>query len=325
MIKDYDTQTVKIQWNSRGKKKYTELGYQFTKMGDYFDVKVKDLSPNSHKKIIVLCDYCGEELLTEYRDYTRRKNNNEDVTCHKCFRKKGANTCIQKYGADNPSRIKEFQDKRNSTFQDKFGGNPFANEEVKEKIKQHYQIKYGVDSGMQVEEIKNKVKETCLQKYGYTNPNKSQQVKNKIMATNFKKYGCKSTLQNAEIRKKGLQTMFKNGHGKCRSKNETFMYNTLCELYGENCCQDSYMLDGKILDVLLTLDNCKIDVEYDGQYWHQNKLQDINRDIRIHSHGIKILRVLANNKVPTKEQLMQAVDYLVNNQCSKTSIILDIK
>lgn len=36
MIKDYDTQTVKIQWNSRGKKRYTELGYQFTKMGDYF-------------------------------------------------------------------------------------------------------------------------------------------------------------------------------------------------------------------------------------------------------------------------------------------------
>ena len=43
------------------------------------------------------------------------------------------------------------------------------------------------------------------------------------------------------------------------------MYNTLCELYGENCCQDSYMLDGKILDVLLILDNCKIDVEYDGE------------------------------------------------------------
>jgi uncharacterized protein YfaS (alpha-2-macroglobulin family) len=37
----------------------------FTSPGEqmlYFDVKVKDLSPNSHKKIIVLCDYCGEEL-----------------------------------------------------------------------------------------------------------------------------------------------------------------------------------------------------------------------------------------------------------------------
>ena len=325
MIKDYDTQTVKIQWNSRGKKRYTELGYKFTKMGDYFDVKVKDLSKGSKKKIIALCDYCGEELTTEYRDYNKRKENGEDVTCHKCFRIKGAKTCMEKYGQDNPSRVKEFQDKRNATFQDKFGGNPFTNEEVKNKIKQHYQTTYGVEYGSQLDEVKKKTQETCLQRYGYTNANKSQQIKDKIVKTNLKRYGCKYTLLDSEVRKKGLQTMLKNGSGKCRSKSEKHMYDLLCELYGENCCQDSYTIDGKILDVLLTIDNCKIDIEYDGQYWHQNKLQDINRDIRMRSHGIKILRILANKNIPTKEQLTQAIDYLVNNQCSKTSIILDIK
>lgn len=323
MIKDIENQTVQLQWNSRGKKRYTELGYTFTKMGDYFDVKVKDLSRNSHKKIIAICDYCGEELLTEYRDYCKRKDNNEAVTCHKCFRKKGATTCLTKYGADNPSRIKEFQDKRNQTFEEKFGGNPFANEQVKQKIKQQCIEKYGVEYNSQVKEFQEKKKQTCIDKYGYNTPSKADKVKQKAEETNVKRYGAKTSLLNSEIRRKGIKTMLKNGRI-CKSKAEVRLYNLIQQVYGKDNCDDSQIVDGKLLDIVLYINGNKIDIEYDGSYWHQNKNKDINRDIRLRSRGYKILRVKGNYQIPTQEQLKNAIDYLVDNH-SKTTIILDIK
>lgn len=323
MIKDIENQTVQLKWNSTGKKRYTELGYIFTKMGDYFDVKVKDLSENSHKKIIAICDYCGEELLTEYRDYCKRKDNNEAVTCHKCFRKKGATTCLTKYGADNPSRIKEFQDKRNQTFEEKFGGNPFANEQVKQKIKQQCIEKYGVEYNSQVKEFQEKKKQTCIDKYGYNTPSKADKVKRKAEETNIKRYGAKTSLLNSEIRRKGIKTMLKNGRI-CKSKAEVRLYNLIQQVYGKDNCDDSQIVDGKLLDIVLCVNGNKIDIEYDGSYWHQNKNKDINRDIRLRSRGYKILRVKGNYQIPTQEQLKNAIDYLVNNH-SKTTIILDIK
>lgn len=323
MIKDVENQTVKLQWNSRGKKRYTELGYVFTKMGDYFDVKVKDLSKNSHKKIIAICDYCGEELVTEYRDYCKRKDNNEAVTCHKCFRKKGANTCLIRYGANNPSRVKEFQNKRNKTFDEKFGGNPFANEQVKKKIKQQYLEKYGVEHSSQVKEIREKIKCTNLERYGYNTPSKSLEVKKKAEKTNIKRYGVKASILNSDIRRKGIKTMLQNGRT-CKSKSEIKMYQLLQKIYGAENCDDSQIVDGKLLDIVLWIKGNKIDIEYDGSYWHRNKFKDINRDIRLRSRGYKILRVKGNYQIPTQEQLKNAIDYLVNNH-SKTTIILDIK
>lgn len=323
MIKDIENQTVEMKWNSTGKKYYSDLGYIFTKMGDTFEVKVSDLPKGSKKKIVALCDYCGEELITEYRDYCKRKDNNESVTCHKCFRKKGANTCLIKYGADNPSRIKEFQDKRNKTFEEKFGGNPFSNEQVKQKIKQQCLENYGVEYNSQVKEFQEKKKQTCINKYGYNTPSKADKVKQKIEETNVKRYGAKTSLLNSEIRRKSIKTMLQNGRI-CKSKAEVKLYNLVQQMYGKDNCDDSQIIDGKILDIVLYIDGNKIDIEYDGSYWHQNKNKDINRDIRLRSRGYKILRVKGNYQIPTQEQLKNAIDYLVDNH-SKTTIILDIK
>lgn len=50
----------------------------------------------------------------------------------------------EKYGAANPSQVKEIQEKRKQTFLEKYGvDNPFANEEIKQKIKDTFQEKYG--------------------------------------------------------------------------------------------------------------------------------------------------------------------------------------
>ena len=41
------TQLVEQKWNARNKRYYVDLGYTYTKMGDTFLVKYKDLTPRS--------------------------------------------------------------------------------------------------------------------------------------------------------------------------------------------------------------------------------------------------------------------------------------
>lgn len=83
-------QLIKTTWNNFTKKYYTGLGYQFTKIGDEFFVKAKDLKQNAMVYITGICDYCGQEKQILMRDYTRStKNQTVPFTC-------GNNLCTQK-------------------------------------------------------------------------------------------------------------------------------------------------------------------------------------------------------------------------------------
>ena len=42
------TKTVKVKWNKKSKEHYVSLGYEFTKTGDVFEVKVEDLTKGSN-------------------------------------------------------------------------------------------------------------------------------------------------------------------------------------------------------------------------------------------------------------------------------------
>lgn len=53
------SEIVKVKWNARNKKRYEELGYRFTRIGEEFDVKVEHLSRGSIAIVNVRCEYCG--------------------------------------------------------------------------------------------------------------------------------------------------------------------------------------------------------------------------------------------------------------------------
>ncbi len=130
---------------------------------------------------------------------------------------------LSRYGEDNPSKIKEFQDKKFETFITKYGKrNPCQNEIIKEKIintniKKYgskcplnnimilYKAKktlfknYGVKSPLQSNIIKEKIKNSFINKYGVKNPFSSEIIKEKIKRTNNKKYGVNYPNQNIDI------------------------------------------------------------------------------------------------------------------------------
>ena len=321
-----ENQKIKLQWNSKYKKYYENLGYKYTKMGDFFYVDIKDLKEGSHAKIIAFCDYCGKETKMEYRDYIKKISNKEKIACSNCKRKKSKETCIKKYGVPNVSQCEEIKNKREKTFLKKYGvKNPFECEEIKEKIYETNLKKYGVKFSSQNEQTREKFINTCINKYGVSNPNKTKEVKEKIKKTNLEKYGVEYTMQSKEIKRKAIETLCKNSNVPS-SKQEIELYNMLCDIYGDNNCKKDFILDRIIMDCMLKIKNIKIDIEYDGWYWHKDRLEyDMKRDYFVKSKGFKILRIKGNYKLPKKEQLVEAIDYLVNNNSyNHKDIILDI-
>lgn len=364
-------QMIEMTW-TRNKKYYLEKGYEYTGFRNIFLVKAEDLPNGSKKEVQVKCDCCGKIKKMTWRDYLKYHTKKFGDLCINCVGEKRINTCQEKYGVDNPSQVKEFQDKRKETHIEKYGvENAFQSEEVKEKIKQINLEKYGCECISQVYEVREKIKSTNLEKYGvevasqceiikektaqtnlkkyghkssaqgkeqtkkristnlkkygYTTPLKNKEVKEKIRKTNLEKYGFEYAIQNPQVKQKARNSAFKNGTIPT-SKTEKSMCLILKEIYGEQNCIEGYPLDMINFDCLVMFNGIKIDVEYDGEFWHKNKKEsDRKRNGFVINNGYKVLRIKGNYEIPTKKQIIDAIDYLVKDNHKYVEIILDIK
>lgn len=98
------SERVAIKWYSRNKNWYESKGYEFTKVGDPFEVDVSDLPKSSHTEIVLLCDYCLDiKIKRKYNEYIRIKN--KDIVhkdcCKKCKQIKTRESNIKKYNVEN--------------------------------------------------------------------------------------------------------------------------------------------------------------------------------------------------------------------------------
>jgi len=166
--------TVKIKWNSRNKKRYEKLGYTYTKMGESFDVEVKHLSTGSIGMILVACDYCENEYLVMFQTYINihRKDVSKKDCCENktCIYQKIMESNEMKYGVKHHIRADLVQMKVKKTLSERYSvENVFQLDDVKEKIKETIRHKYGTETYTQTEEYKIKTKETSFKKYGFDN------------------------------------------------------------------------------------------------------------------------------------------------------------
>lgn len=340
-------QYVEICWVPALIKYYTDKGYIYTKTKDKFLVKAEDLPDNSHIKIKVICSFCGEEFETSKSQYTKSLKN-KGVCCKKCRKKKFEKVCEEKYGVKNVFMLEEIKQKSKQTFLEKYGvESPMLSSEIKEKIKNTNLEKYGVEYASSSEIVKEKRKNTNLERYGCEIISKSEKIKEKIKRTNLEKYGYICSLNHPDIAQKAIKTnlerygvpyttqspeiiakmresLYKNGSIPT-SKAEQKTCDLLKGIYGEESCVPGYPYSKLNFDCLLKINDIKIDVEYDGDFWHKNrKEKDKRRDYFLIKNGFKVLRIKANNKIPTKEQIIEAIDCLVSDH-SFYELKLDIK
>jgi very-short-patch-repair endonuclease len=136
------------------KKYYIEKGYDWVYQKEII-VKIEDLSSGSHETVDVLCDYCNKNIIKKsYYTYNLQNKNStiKKDCCSDCWHLKLEDSMLKKYGKNNVSNIKEFQDKKIKTFISNFGtDNPMKNAKIVLKGKQTNLDKYGVDHIMKLD------------------------------------------------------------------------------------------------------------------------------------------------------------------------------
>lgn len=186
--------------------------------------------------------------------------------------------------------------------------------------KQTWMEKYGVDHPCKTEEIKNRQKETFLKKYGVSSPMKSEELKQRQRQSMLDKYGRPYPLQVEEIRNKACNSYYIKNTQKC-SKQQLEIYKMICDMGLE--CELNYPYRGFSLDCMIKVDNVKIDVEYDGWFWHKNKQKDLYRDQIMYNGEYKVLRIKSGKLVPEKSLLEKSIDKLITSSNNYEEIILD--
>jgi very-short-patch-repair endonuclease len=87
-------------------------------------------------------------------------------------------------------------------------------------------------------------------------------------------------------------------------------------------CYLNYQLSDLSLDCVVNINDCKIDIEYDGIYWHQDYQKDRRRDEFVKSCGYKILRIKSDRHIPALEEIKEKINVLVNTDKQYQEILV---
>lgn len=227
VISDYGI----LKWNNANKKRYIELGYEFTKIGEEFKVKIEHLTKTTRAIVDVACDYCGDIKNMTYKEFNNKLSKSivQKTTCSskECRNKKNEESCLIKYGVEHQSKSEIVINNKKNAIKEKYGEEydsvfqvPHVKEKIRETIEKVYGvsniafteyaknktietnlIKYGKEFYTQTSEYREKVLQTSIQKYGVPHFTQSEDVKGKVRQTNIHKFGFPYNLQSPEVRK----------------------------------------------------------------------------------------------------------------------------
>ena len=128
-------------------------------------------------------------------------------------------TCLRKYGKENPSQVKSFQDKRTNTMIESFGvENAFQSKKLQKKAKATINALYGVDNVSQSTIIKKRKEDTSRKNFGKSHWTKAKSMKHKLRpftpemlekakATCLEKYGVPNVFLLPEYQERARQTI----------------------------------------------------------------------------------------------------------------------
>lgn len=292
---------------------------------------------------------CNENIYEmQIADYYRRiKDGKNEDYCPKCRHLLNEKTCMEKYGVKHPMQNKKIYLKCQNTLEEHYGvrymqqspkikqktidnniqnfGVPYAmmSDDIKQKTVQTCLNKFGVQYPMQNNEVRAKCIESMQLKYGVNRPLQCKEIMNKVKQTNLLKYGTENPMSNMEIRSKAFQTMLKNDNVRT-SKPQEELGILLQKIYP--LVQSDVVIRSFCLDFVLNINDCKIDIEYDGSYWHNTpeaQRRDLIRDkILQKEYKFKTLRIKSGYLIPDKQQIIDAIDDLIYNNKTYTQIIL---
>lgn len=148
---------------------------------------------------------------------------------------------------------------------------------------------------------------------------KTPEIKQRRVNGMLDKYGVENAMFDSSLKEKCMKSCCRNGSIPT-SKAQLQTFNFLSEEY-ENC-HLNFLESNMYLDCVVMFDDLKIDVEYDGWYWHQDPEKDKRRDDLLFKKGYKILRVKGGKIPPSKDSLLEAVRKLIDTEQTYLELIL---
>ena len=144
------------------------------------------------------------DMMNGYREFCSRRC----VYDSEKIKNQRKETCIDKYGVDNQSKVEEFRDKVVKTNIGKYGHEwATKSDDIKNKIKETCIDKYGVDNPSKVKDVREKAKKTMLDRFGVEHPMYSEEIKNKAIGNFIDKYNVDNPSKVEEFRNKAKNTM----------------------------------------------------------------------------------------------------------------------
>jgi len=231
--------------------------------------------------------YCGK-ILNYNKTSIRKYGECCSVFCcrkSELIKNKIKQTCIKKYGVENPSQSKDIQIKREKTFI----------------------LKFGVTSALKSEAVVKKIKQTCIKKYGVENPalkhytreqieklndsaflQKQHHILQKPISTIAKELNVKPLAVSSRFRKFNIEVLrFK------RSQGEKELFEFIKLFYNGNILtNDRILLYPYELDIYIP--NLNIAFEYDGRHWHSSarqRLRDRWKTLKCKRLGITLYHI----------------------------------
>ena len=236
-----------------------------------------------HDSFETTCEKCGTKYqVTDFRP--ERLDRYKHILCQPCYSKmlklerygdpnynnrdKSKETCIEKYGVENPHQNKDIISKCENTCLEKYGvTNPNKTKEVRDKIEKTNLKRYGATCSLHGEDIHKKVLNSMNKKYGVNYTAESEFLRNKMYDTRLKKYGDKNytnrekaneTVKNLYgvdnvMQLKSMQEEAKksriNKYGEYN--NMPKLINTVRERYGVDCIFQNGYISDKIKETMI--------------------------------------------------------------------------
>lgn len=236
--------------------------------GDRYDYSKVDYV-NMHTHVTIVCKVHGEFIQNPQLHL-------KGSGCPICGQEKYKQTLIEKYGVDNPMKLKSIAQKMSTTVKSK---SEDEKDEILKKRKSTNLKRYGFESASQnpeiiakiqksifenndIDEIKAKIEKTCLERYGSKTFLSSDYAREKIKETNIEKYNGPAPMCSDEIKQKTSETV-KERYGvesimmvdevvqkihQSKVANNTYgvssveenMYFRLCDLFGSDDVERQY-------------------------------------------------------------------------------------
>lgn len=331
------TEKVNVKINGANKK-YLEQFYKNVIINETLEVDVNHLSKGSNSLILVKCDICSKEVTIMYKQYNYSIAKGGYYSCsQKCGIKKGEATNLIKYGTKNVFQNEEIKNKIKEGFISKYGvENPSFVPEIVQKIKDSNNKTYADNLG----EIRNKCFVTNIERYGVAEPNQTDEFKEKIKQINLNLYGVENGSQYPETLERIRQTNLKKFGVEYPLQSldiQKKIKKTILEKYGVACISQNKDIQEKIKQTVFN----KYGVYYVSQVPEIREKQ-INGGYKIKKHDIGLNYqgtyeksfldyCLLNNIVVTKPS---HINYILENNdkryfpdfyIEKLNLIIEIK